>query len=123
MIIDRDAAFFPGVDHLILADPFVSIHDAIMRRLVQVNDVFEADVKAFVMAAEAGVLVVTRFGEIGVQFVAVMHLNLRALEQQLELLVADVVMFDLHAHSFHDVIDVLLADEHVIDHEATPVDE
>ena len=80
MIIDGDAALFPGVDHLILADPFVGVHDAIVGRLVEVNDVFEADVEAFVVTAEAGVLVVAWLGEAGMQFVAVVHLYLLALE-------------------------------------------
>ena len=50
--IDCNAAFFPSVDHLILTEPLVSIHDTIMWLLVQVDDVLEADVEAFVVAAQ-----------------------------------------------------------------------
>ena len=46
-----DAAFLPGVDKLVLAQPLASEHDAIMRNVVQVQDVLEAELHLLVLTA------------------------------------------------------------------------
>ena len=46
-----DAAFLPGVDKLVLAQPLASEHDAIMRNVVQIQDVLEAELHLLVLTA------------------------------------------------------------------------
>ena len=47
-----DAAFLPGVDKLVLAQPLASEHDAIMGNFVQVQDVLQTELHFFVLPAQ-----------------------------------------------------------------------
>ena len=121
--IDRDASLFPSMDHLVLANPLVCIHYTIMRWLVQVNDILEADIEALVMTAEAGYFVVTCDRELCLQMVAIVHLDFLALEELVKLVMANVVVLNLNAHPIHDVLQVFLADKLLTDLEAATMAE
>ena len=51
--MDLNAAFLPSVHHLILADPVTRKHDAVVRWLVQIKYVLEAEFDVLVHAAQS----------------------------------------------------------------------
>ena len=122
MAVYRNASVFPGMDHLILADPLICIHHAVMRLLVEIDDVLEANVVTLVVATQTRVRVMACFGEVSMQMVTVVHLDLVPLEQLLKLFIANGVVLNIDTHCLHNVINVLLANEHMIDLEAATMD-
>ena len=53
MVLDSDAAFFPSVNELILAEPFISDHHTIVRCLVEIKNVLKAELHLLVLTAES----------------------------------------------------------------------
>ena len=122
LISDSDAAFFPSVDHVILADPFVGIHHAVMRLFVKIHDVFKADVKSFVVTAKtAELLAQLFFRELSDKCRAIWDPYGIAMEQINQILIADLVTLNANTQMMHNVIHVLFTDELVVDLEAATV--
>ena len=53
MVLDSDAAFFPSVNELILAEPLISDHHTIVRCLVKIKNVLETELHLLVLTAES----------------------------------------------------------------------
>ena len=52
VLVHLDAALLPSVDHLILADPVASKHHAVVRWIVQIDDVLQAELDVLMHAAQ-----------------------------------------------------------------------
>ena len=52
VLVHLNAALLPSVDHLILADPVARKHHAVVRWIVQINDVLQAELDVLVHAAQ-----------------------------------------------------------------------
>jgi len=121
VVVNLDASLFPGMDHLLLAEPLTGKHDAVMRWLVQVQDVLEAELNALMGAAKSRVAVVDGCGEVSLQDVTVVHLNLFTVEETVHVESADVVRVGIDALVVRDVSHILFTDELVMDAEAAAV--
>ena len=120
--VDDNAALLPGMDHVLLTDPFVSIHNAIMGLLVQIDNVLKTDVDALVVTAQTAELLALLFlGELGSERLAVGSLHSFAFEEVDQVLIADLVFMNAKAHRVHEFVHVLLADELVVNLEAASV--
>ena len=112
VIVNDNAAFFPCMDHIILADPFVCVHNAIVRLLVKIDDVLEADVEAFVMTAEtAEPLAMFALGELSDERTAIIHRHGISFEEINQILVADIVPLNINAEAAHDFVHIFFANE------------
>ena len=62
--VHLDAALFPGVHDLVLAEPLAIEHHTVVRHLVQIEDVLQTELHLLMLAAQRRVVVVVRFGEV-----------------------------------------------------------
>ena len=100
------------MDHLVLADPLVGKHNAVMGCVIKVKDVFEAEFHLLVFTAEGRVRIVMSRREVSNQVVSVVHLDVVAAEQFEELLVTDLVAVNHDTHVVVlDDIDVFFTDK------------
>ena len=121
-VFHLNAALLPSVDHLVLTDPLIGEHDAVVRLLVQIDDILEADIETFMVTAKSAKFVVRfRSRELSKEGMTIMHLNGLAMEEVHEVDIANLVMLDIDAHVLQDFIHVFLADELLIHLEAATV--
>ena len=117
--VHLDASLFPCMDHLILTDPLAIELDTVVWRLVQVKDILEAELNAIVHTAKGRMMVVERRSEVRDQPVPIVHSYLLSMEKAVKILSADMILINVHAHLFLDMIHILLANELSIDTETT----
>ena len=123
MVIHLDVAFLPSMNHLILADPLLRKFDTIMWCLVQLKDVFQAELHSFVFTAEGRVWIVVRGGEIDGKMMSIVSDNIFSSKQVIEIMIANMILIDINTHCISNEIHILLTNELVVDSEAISMSE
>ena len=121
MVCDRDTASFPGVDHFVLAEPLSCKHDTVMGSRVEIQNVVKTELNVLMSPAQSRVTVVVSRGEVSNELMAVIHVNSLSVEESMHVTITDIVVSNIEAHFFLNVVHVFLADKSMIHFEAASV--